>query len=186
MTTLNQLFEQEKFAEAVALCENEMKSNPSTDTQFNLALSYYHLAFQQEENERKSTLELSQSKFENLISIYENEAVSTAQKHHNLFDKTIRMVCLAIVCLFGSLAFIFWLIGLEHNLVWNLKSLSYWGLGLSIILISLGIGFLALYPTKVEGFFSYSFTKILIRIPVYSIAFVGVFIFFRQIFHLKQ
>lgn len=101
-------------------------------------------------------------------------------------DITIRMVCLAIVCLFGSLAFIFWLIGLEHNLVWNLKSLSYLGLGFSIILTSLSIGFLSLYSTKIEVFFPYFYTKILIRIPVYGIAFSGVFIFFRQIFQLKQ
>jgi hypothetical protein len=96
-------------------------------------------------------------------------------------DLIIRMTCVGIICLFGSLAFIFWLTGIEHNLVWNQKSLSYWGLGLGIILISLGIGFLALYPNIVEGFFPYSFTKILLRIPVYSIAFAGVFIFFRQL-----
>ena len=98
MIPLNELFEQEKFAEAVALCEKEMTTNPTSDNQYNLALSYYQLAFQQEENERKSTLELSQSKFENLISIYENEAVSTAQKHHNLFD-----VCMYLVEIYHSL-----------------------------------------------------------------------------------
>lgn len=100
-------------------------------------------------------------------------------------DLIIRMACVGIICLFGSLAFIFWLIGIEHNLVWNQKSLSYWGLGLSIILISLGIGFLALYPSKVEGFFPYSFTKILLRIPVYSIVATAILLFFKQLIALK-
>jgi hypothetical protein len=96
-------------------------------------------------------------------------------------DLIIRMACVGIICLFGSIAFIFWLIGLEHNMVWNQKSYSYWSLGLSILLISLGIGLLALYPTKMETLFPYFYTKILIRILVYSVTFAGVFIFFRQI-----
>ena len=100
-------------------------------------------------------------------------------------DFMIRMASVGIICLFGSLAFIFWLIGIEHNLVWSQKSLSYWALGLSIVLISLGIGFLALYPIKIEGLFPYSFTKILIRIPVYSLAFAGIFIFIKQLFSIK-
>jgi hypothetical protein len=100
-------------------------------------------------------------------------------------DFIIRMTSVGIICLFGFFAFIFWLIGLEHNMVWNQKSCSYWALGLGIILISLGIGLLAMYPAKIETFFPYFYTKILIRIPVYGIAGAGIFLFFRQLVHLK-
>jgi tetratricopeptide (TPR) repeat protein len=98
MPQLKQLYEQGSFAEAVALCEKEMTTNPSTNTQFNLALSYYHLAFQLGDNEQKSALESSESVFKNLIVSYENEANSTAQKHHNLFD-----VCMYLVEIYYAL-----------------------------------------------------------------------------------
>jgi hypothetical protein len=100
-------------------------------------------------------------------------------------DLVIRMVCIGMICLFGLFAFVFWLIGLEHNLVWNKKAISYWGLGLGILLISLGIIFLAFFPTKIEAFFPYFYTKIIIRIPVYCIALAGIVMLFRQFFSLN-
>ena len=64
MSQLNELLEQGKFAEAVVFCENELTTNPSSDNQYNLALSNYNLGFQQQGEERKKALETSKSIFE--------------------------------------------------------------------------------------------------------------------------
>lgn len=101
-------------------------------------------------------------------------------------DLVIRMVCVIIICIFGALAILFWLLGLEHNLTWNQKSIGYWALGLAIILIALGIGFLALFPTKIEALLPFFCTKIIIRIPVYCVAFAGLFLLIRQLFSKLQ
>lgn len=93
MTSLSELFEQGNYAEAVAFCENEMKTNPTNDTQYNLAFSYYNWAYQNNnENPEVSLLEKSSAIFENLLTVYQNENVSIATKYRNLFDVSMYLV----------------------------------------------------------------------------------------------
>lgn len=92
MLPLNELLEQGKFAEAVAFCEKELTTNPSSDNQYNLALSNYNLGFQQQGQERKKALETSKSIFENLIPTYQKEENTIANRHKNVFD-----VCMYLV-----------------------------------------------------------------------------------------
>lgn len=93
MTSLNELIEQGNYAEAVTWCENELTINPSSDIQYNLAFSYYNLAYQKDnDNPEVSFLEKSSLIFENLLAIYQNENVSIASKYRNLFDVSMYLV----------------------------------------------------------------------------------------------
>lgn len=99
-------------------------------------------------------------------------------------DFFIRMGCVASLALFGTIAFVFWLIGVSHNFSLSKDSLVYWSVGFFIMTIVIGVGFLALYPEKIVALISFKYMFVIVRIPVYAVSVVGFIIIVRQILSL--